>query len=484
MPLCLPADLVLAMLRRFQKQKPLFISSYPINDVTLIERLCQKVYFPTRDVSAGDIAAMHGVFYWLMREYLSTNDRFCQQFDLVTHFKNCKSSFEAQIRSHSVFAVPSFENVIALAMGILKAQDEANPLMGSHLLSTATRHCQMLGYHRESTYKNVKDENSSNKRRLFWTIYVFDKAMSLLSGRASYLQDFDMDVKTPAPSSDPAIRPWDEAFCSMIQLAGIQGSTYNKLYSPSAIKHSRSQRLDDIKGLKLAIEGCRQGRDKIDYSYVDQPEIVDLTQKTWDILYYSVLTSILRAYTSTEDGEIGPECFRAARMCLLSHLECFPGYTDSSRFTVADYANWVQLYSSFTPFIVIFLHSIAATSMEDVKLLEEVVRTLQKTRGVSKASERMYNICANFVSVSRGLVEAQNSCVGRYDGNRDALELLGDSQDGHLFPTDPQNDDLGLDMTRYITYSEAQSMSALLECWDNGQPSAIDLLGMNLENVQ
>lgn len=122
--------------------------------------------------------------------------------------------------------------------------------------------------------------------------------------------------------------------------------------------------------------------------------------------------------------------------------------------------------------------------MEDVDLLEEVVRTLQKTRGVSKASERMYNICANFVSVSRGLVEAQNSCVGRYDGNRDALELLGDSQDGHLFPTDPQNDDLGLDMTRYITYSEAQSMSALLECWDNGHPSAIDLLGMNLENVQ
>lgn len=121
----------------------------------------------------------------------------------------------------------------------------------------------MLGYHRESTYKNVKDENSSNKRRLFWTIYVFDKGMSLLSGRASYLQDFDMDVKTPAPSSDPAIRPWDEAFCSMIQLAEIQGSTYNKLYSPSAIKHSRSQRLDDIKCLKLAIEGCMQGRDKV-----------------------------------------------------------------------------------------------------------------------------------------------------------------------------------------------------------------------------
>ena len=228
------------------------------------------------------------------------------------------------------------------------------------MISTAVRYCQMLGYHRESTFKNSKDENSSSKRRVFWTIYVFDKTMSLLLGRASYLQDFDMDVKPPAPSSDPKICPWDEAFCSMIELAGIQGDTYNKLYSPSAMKHSSSERLKDIKRLKLAIEECKRGRDKvlnplsysspkdsshtnsfqIDYSKADQPQIHELSLKTWDILYYSVLTSILRAYTSTEDGEIGHECFTAARMCLLSHLECFPGYADSGLVTVADYANW------------------------------------------------------------------------------------------------------------------------------------------------
>ncbi|CAG7998278.1 unnamed protein product [Penicillium olsonii] len=484
MPLCLPAELVLTLLRRFREQTPLFLSSYPINDLALLEKLCQRVYFPIRDVSAGDVAAMHGVFYWLIRELLSRNDDLCKKFDLATHFKNCKSSFEADLRSHSLFTAPSFENVIALAMGTLKAQDEADPLTGCHMISTAVRYCQMLGYHRESTFKNSKDENSSSKRRVFWTIYVFDKTMSLLLGRASYLQDFDMDVKPPAPSSDPKICPWDEAFCSMIELAGIQGDTYNKLYSPSAMKHSSSERLKDIKRLKLAIEECKRGRDKIDYSKADQPQIHELSLKTWDILYYSVLTSILRAYTSTEDGEIGHECFTAARMCLLSHLECFPGYADSGLVTVADYANWVQLYSSFTPFIVIFLHSIAATSLEDVKLLEQVVETVQKTRGVSKASERLYNICANFLSVSRGLVGAQKSCVGRYDGNRDALELTNDSQDGHYFPTDLQQDDIGLDMTRYLTYPEAQSMSALLECWDSGQPSAMDLLGMDTEYIQ
>jgi hypothetical protein len=86
--------------------------------MTLLERLCQKVYFPTRDISTGDVAAMHGVLYWLMKEYLSRNDDFAKRFDLATHFKSCKSSFEAGIKSHNIITVPSFENVIALTMGV------------------------------------------------------------------------------------------------------------------------------------------------------------------------------------------------------------------------------------------------------------------------------------------------------------------------------------------------------------------------------
>lgn len=121
----------------------------------------------------------------------------------------------------------------------------------------------MLGYHRESAYKNPKDEEASNKRRLFWTVYVIDKTMSLLLGRASYLQDFDMDVKTPSASPDPRFRPWDETFYWMIKLSEVQGNAYNKLYSPAAIRNSSNERLNDIKNLKTAIEECRRGRDEV-----------------------------------------------------------------------------------------------------------------------------------------------------------------------------------------------------------------------------
>lgn len=144
----------------------------------------------------------------------------------------------------------------------------------------------------------------------------------------------------------------------------------------------------------------------------------------------------------------------------------------------------VQLYSSFTPIIVIFLHSIAATSIEDVKLLDDVVQTLHRTRSVSIASERLYSISANFACVARGLVEARKSCVGRYDEERDALELLDHSENGHLLFSSSQPDNLSVDMMNYITYPEAQDMSALLECWDSGQPSAMDLLGANFGSIE
>ena len=100
------------------EKKPLFLCSYPVNDLSLVERLCQKVYFPTRAVSAGDVAAMHGILYFLMKEYLTSKDDFCNEVDLKAHLNSCKQSFEAGIEGYDVLTVPSMENIIALTMGV------------------------------------------------------------------------------------------------------------------------------------------------------------------------------------------------------------------------------------------------------------------------------------------------------------------------------------------------------------------------------
>lgn len=99
-------------------QKPLFLTSYPINDPLLVEQLCQRVYFPTRKVSVGDIAAMHGVLYFVLKECICTKDALCDQYDLQAHLKACKASFETGLMTVEVLAMPSFENLLALAMGV------------------------------------------------------------------------------------------------------------------------------------------------------------------------------------------------------------------------------------------------------------------------------------------------------------------------------------------------------------------------------
>ena len=69
---------------------------------------------------------MHGILYLVMKEYISRKDEICEELDLQKHFANCKRSFEAEIEGYDVLTVPSFENIIALAMGVrngpIKAQ--------------------------------------------------------------------------------------------------------------------------------------------------------------------------------------------------------------------------------------------------------------------------------------------------------------------------------------------------------------------------
>lgn len=121
--------------------------------------------------------------------------------------------------------------------------------------------------------------------------------------------------------------------------------------------------------------------------------------------------------------------------------------------------------------------------MEDVKLLDDVVATLFCARTVSLASDRLYGIGANFARVARGLVEAQKSCVGEYNKHEDTLQLLDDTRKAKTYRPNSSQDQLGLDLTGYLTYPEAQDMSALFGIWDSGQPSAMDIFGLNGEDL-
>ena len=102
---------------------PMVMNSFLLNDIALLESLCQKICFPTEPVSIGHITTMHGILYFILREYISLSDPLCQEHDLKTYMEKCEQKLHAGIQTYEVLAVPTFENIFALTLGVSEALD-------------------------------------------------------------------------------------------------------------------------------------------------------------------------------------------------------------------------------------------------------------------------------------------------------------------------------------------------------------------------
>lgn len=89
---------------------------------------------------------------------------------------------------------------------------------------------------------------------MFWTVYAFDKNMSLVLGRVSNMQNVEIDTRHPVVSSDPALRAWDESFIKGINLAELQGRIFAGLYSNVTMVTESFERTRLISDLAAAME--------------------------------------------------------------------------------------------------------------------------------------------------------------------------------------------------------------------------------------
>ncbi|KAF2260489.1 hypothetical protein CC78DRAFT_536366 [Lojkania enalia] len=473
-----PADLVIVILQRVKMNTPVFLYGLSKAGTDFVERLCRKVYFPIEPPSPGHVAAMLGILCNCFKEFIATSDPLLEKYDLKTHLEICEQSFKVGIETFDVLAVPSLENILALTLGAMRAQLEAKPMLLCTLISAAISQCRMIGYQREITYQNDHTGNSDIARLLFWTIYVTDKTMSLLLGRASSLQDFEIDARYPAVSNDPTRHPWDKSFIMGIKIARIQGQIYDRLYSPAALALPSFERIQRMTDLTIALKSWFEEKDQIDISrarYADTFE--SIARPYWEITYYSTLTMLLRTSSIPGTGsEISSQCFQAARLALKAHINCFSNFHDSSVISAKDYATYIHHNSSFTPFVVIFLHAIAASSLDDVELLDDVVKALQAFRGISKHTERLYNICATLTRLARRLAESGNAHLGAYNMQENSLQFLEDTDQIMNFQPESLENLFDTDLMDQFTESSREDVSAVLGSWASGQPSA-SLLG-------
>ncbi|RAL02337.1 fungal specific transcription factor domain-containing protein [Aspergillus ibericus CBS 121593] len=234
-----------------------------------------------------------------------------------------------------------------------------------------------------------------------------------------------------------------------VKMAEFQDWIFTGLYSPGTLIKAPSERAHLISDLASAMEQWHLEFKQINSDGVNAPQVFNMSRGNWDISYYSTLTLLYHAASSTGPGlQISSPCFNAARNSLLAHLNCFPQYQKSNILSDGEYFHWILLFSSFTPFLVNFLHAISAKDTESVTLLAKVLTTFENFRKASQGSEHLYQICATFTQIAERLDQSRLS-IGTYNQEDDSLKLSDQSETTPLFHPDTFQDMFEIDdMTR------------------------------------
>lgn len=83
--------------------------------------------------------------------------------------------------------------------------------------------------------------------------------------------------------------------------------------------------------------------------------------------------------------------------------------------------------TSFTPFVIVFIHPIAAAGEEDISLLRSIVEILGGMQDASTEMKRLHQICAAFAHTAERFVESMLSPVEAYNRQEDLLPFSGDA---------------------------------------------------------
>ncbi|PGH27803.1 hypothetical protein AJ80_00591 [Polytolypa hystricis UAMH7299] len=427
----LPASFVVALVQSAKAKPPFFLVSHSLYDRVRLEALCQKVYFPSEPIPAGSTTLLYGLLYYVIRDCLDKEDTALSAFDCASYAEICRRQFTLDMNSFDPAAIPTLETVQAALIAVIKAQEESNLQLCWTYLSIAFNMCQNMGYHRSSALKNDSPHLAEAKRHVFWSLYTIDKNISLNLGLPSHFPDHDIDVEHFTPSANPQLQPWDLMALVTIRFSAIQGQVYDKLYSISASKTPPDRKVHEIERLSADLITVRDELLVIDVSPGLYAESLHGMATCADFIAYSVLAVIYRAQTlPANEMTITNKCLETARLALRSHLDAFSHFRNRQTHKQAEYAKWILLYPSFTPFIIVFTNAIATANAADFTLLQETVSSLKLIKGLSHGSSRLYEICKAFLNTAQVLLDSRQTLTGLEQVDDGSLILMPSAVNG------------------------------------------------------
>lgn len=169
----------------------------------------------------------------------------------------CRDNLETALTNLPLLLPNRKESIEVLVLGAFYAIEISKFSLARDLNSTAATLCQNLGYHRIRTLT----PDTEAKAILFWAVYLLDKALSLRSGRAPVIQDYDItvprrwwrgEVDAAAGADafdDDGMNGWRRILDQWIGYADFLGRAYEQLYSPAALARPPEQRAESARSL-------------------------------------------------------------------------------------------------------------------------------------------------------------------------------------------------------------------------------------------
>ncbi|OMP82592.1 putative transcriptional regulatory protein [Diplodia seriata] len=155
-----------------------------------------------------------------------------------------------------------------IGMTIFLLITSCNSQMPSMMLATAIRVAQGIGLHIncDDNDPRTSEIDKEQRRRVFWIAYIFDRELSLRTGRAPVQSDTDTSVPLPSTrppagfDRDPTPAGHFGAFNlfrARARFAQLQSAIYKRLYSDAAWARPRGAVLEAVGALDRDLEDWR-----------------------------------------------------------------------------------------------------------------------------------------------------------------------------------------------------------------------------------
>ncbi|KAG7083834.1 fungal specific transcription factor domain-containing protein [Colletotrichum scovillei] len=409
-----PMNAVVALLKHMKVSPPsIFSLACSFLDVDDLAELCRRVYFCTDNFADTTFIIVNGALFYLFMEqaYLASDATAREEFERYQHM--CQSNLEMALASLPLMLPAKVESIEALLLAAVYAVDVSKASLAWLFTSTAASLCQTLGYHRVSQVRSESAGPRDIKTLLFWHVYMLDKTLSLRTGRASVIQDWDVTLPRRVDNTMVA-DPWGLIITTWIKQAEIQHRVYEQF--PLALGQSQEERIETVRRLeneqKTIMAAASHVREQALFGLkaLNASSILDIHLRGDELTFQSTLTLIYRALPAPEGSptRFSQECIDTARFAMQLHLECMQRIAEEGRHLKAVYIHWAILLTPFTPFFVLFCHVIDTSNAGDLKKLNEFVASLRPACTMSEPVEKLHQLCSMLCNVATLYVESKS----------------------------------------------------------------------------